>query len=256
MALMRIPIVAIALALQASSFSPNASRSNVRSIKSSSSKLRSIIKGEAEDSAPFDENEGGVGLAKRSAIKIVGVINKGKGNAQDLVRYEKMQQLDMSAAESIMDTADCQLLCSGAGRETYQDPGSSGRYQDKTIVLAPVDAAKKAVASMASAVPIGEDTKSVVFNFLGGDELIIGEVLEACDLLVSGLDFPAKTKIQFNSMSFTDIPADSCSVAVVASGSKAGGLEGADDSVAKGELYVHDGKWFTVADADITTATN
>ena len=123
-------------------------------------------------------------------------------------------------------------------------------------MLAPIEAAKAALSSMASAVTIGEDTKSVVVNFLGGEELIIGEVVEACNLLVDGLDFPAKTKVTFNSMSFTDIPGDSCSVAVVASGGKAGGLDGVDESVAKGELYVSDGKWFTVAEGDITTVTN
>jgi len=257
MAFVRIPILTFALALQVSSFSPNASCGNLRSSNSSinrSSKLFSIIKGEAEGSAPFDENEGGVGLAKRSAIKIVGVVNKGKGVAQDIVRYEKIQQLDMSAAKSVMDTADCQLLFSGAGKEMYQDPGSSGRYQDKTIVLAPVDAAKNAVAS--GAVTIGEDTKSVVFNFLGGDDLIIGEILEACELMASGLDLSSKTKIQFNSMSSTEIPGDQCAVTMVASGGKAGGFDGEDESVARGELYVLDGKWFTVSEADVTTATN
>lgn len=140
----------------------------------------------------------------------------------------------MSAAKSVMDTADCQLLFSGAGKEMYQDPGSSGRYQDETIVLAPVDAAKNAVAS--GAVTIAEDTKSVVFNFLGGDDLIIGEILEACELMVSGLYLSSKTKIQFNSMSSTEIPGDQCAVTMVASGGKAGGFDGEDESVAKGEL--------------------
>eukprot|EP00579_Thalassiosira_antarctica_P007686 CAMPEP_0201883668 /NCGR_PEP_ID=MMETSP0902-20130614/16170_1 /ASSEMBLY_ACC=CAM_ASM_000551 /TAXON_ID=420261 /ORGANISM="Thalassiosira antarctica, Strain CCMP982" /LENGTH=173 /DNA_ID=CAMNT_0048412517 /DNA_START=278 /DNA_END=799 /DNA_ORIENTATION=- len=172
-----------------------------------------------------------------------------------MIRYEKMQELDMAVAKSIMEKAECQLLCSGAGKELYQDPGTSDQWDGKVIALAPIEAAKSALSSMASAVMIGEDAKSVVINFLGGDDIIIGEVLEACDLLVDELDFPAKTKVTFNSISFEEIPMDACTVTVVASGGKAGGLEGVDESVARGELYVHDGKWFTVAEGDITTAS-
>ena len=71
---------------------------------------------------------GGVCLAKRSAVKIVGVSNKGKGSEpQELVRYETMQELDESAAKSMLEKSDSQLLCSATGKETYQDPGSSDR---------------------------------------------------------------------------------------------------------------------------------
>ena len=254
--------MAIALAFQASAFSPNAPCNTRKSpsasgIVSGSTELFSLIKGEAQGAEPFDENEGGVGLAKRSAIKISGVSNKGKGtDAQELLRYEKIQELDDATAKSIMEKAECTLLCSGTGKEMYQDPGSSYRYEDKVIKLAPIEAAQNALSSMASAVTIGEDTKSVAINFLGGDELIIGEVMQACDILVDGLDFPAKPKVQFNSLSYNDIPADTCSVAVVASGGKTGGLDGVDASVAKGELYVSGGKWFTVTEGDITTAAN
>jgi len=256
MALIWIPVVAIVLALRASSFSPNMPCSSIRTAAPNiggSTKLFSLIKGEAFGAEPFDENEGGVGLAKRAAIKIAGVANKGKGNgAQELVRYGKMQELDEAAVKSIMEKAECQILCSGTGKETYHDPGSSYRLEERVINLAPIEAAQNALSSIASTVTIGEDTKSVVINFLGGDELIIGEVLQACDLLVDGLDFPTKTKVVFNSVGFSAIPEDVCSVVVVASGGKAGGLEGVDESIARGELYANDGKWFTVAEGDIT----
>merc|ERR1719253_1648534 len=99
MAFIRISVAAtaaIVLASQASSFAPNAPNNNIRS--TSSSKLFSLIKGEAFDSTPFDINNGGVGLAKRSAIKISGVSKKGKkSEAQELIRYEGLKELDMSA---------------------------------------------------------------------------------------------------------------------------------------------------------------
>ncbi len=192
-----------------------------------------IIKGEAFGSEPFDENEGGVGLAKRSAIKVIGVSIKGKGSdARELVRYDKLQELDIAVAKSMMEKANCRLLCFGTGKETYQDPGKSYRVEEKVVRLAPVEAAKHALSSMvssSSAVTIGDEGGSVVFNFLGGDELIFGEVLEACDLLVDGLELPTdKTKVTFNSISFTGIPSNVCHVTVIASGGKAGGLDGAD----------------------------
>ncbi|KAL3816493.1 hypothetical protein ACHAXA_011298, partial [Cyclostephanos tholiformis] len=172
-----------------------------------------VIKGEAYGSEPFDENEGGVGLAKRSAIKVIGVSSKGKGSdAKELVRYDKLQELDISVAKSTMDKANCKLLCCGTGKETYQDPGKSYRVEEKVIKLAPVEAAKNALSSMDSSPTIGSEGGSVVINFLGGDELIIGEVLDAC------------------------------------------GLTGVDRSIASGEVYIQDEKWFGVSEEDIITA--
>eukprot|EP00584_Thalassiosira_punctigera_P000651 CAMPEP_0172529232 /NCGR_PEP_ID=MMETSP1067-20121228/3368_1 /TAXON_ID=265564 ORGANISM="Thalassiosira punctigera, Strain Tpunct2005C2" /NCGR_SAMPLE_ID=MMETSP1067 /ASSEMBLY_ACC=CAM_ASM_000444 /LENGTH=261 /DNA_ID=CAMNT_0013313251 /DNA_START=80 /DNA_END=865 /DNA_ORIENTATION=+ len=261
MTLIRIPIVVVwtaVLASQAFSFSP-AAPCDIRATSIvSTTELSSLIQGEEKGAESLNENEGGVGLAKRTAVKISGVSQKGKGSeARELLRYDRMQGLDGAVVESVMEKAECALVCSGTGKELYRDPGSSNRVEDKVIALAPIEAAKDALASMASAFTIGEDNpKSVVVNFLGGDELIIGEVLEACDLLVEELDFPAKTKVKFHSISFDEIPADVCSVTVVASGGKAAGMEGVDQSVAKGELYARDGKWFTVAEGDITTASN
>lgn len=159
----------------------------------------------------------------------------------------------MSVAQSIMEKSGCTLLCSGMGKELYQDPGSTMRYEDKLVQFAPIEAVKSALEKV-SAAP--SNVKSVVMNFAGGDDLIIGEVLEACGTLVNELNLQdSKTKVSFNSISFNKEFADqTCSVTVVASGGNAGGLEGVDQSIAKGELYVYDGKWFTVEEGDITTA--
>lgn len=247
MTLLRVPIVAAALAYQASSFSPSAPCNSVAR-PAPSSELFSLIKGEAFGSEPLDENLGGVGLAKRSAVKISGA----GSDAQELVRYDRVQLIDEGVAKSIMEKAGCQILCTGSGKELYQDPGSSNRVEDRVVRLAPHEAAKSALAA-ASGAALGEETKAVVFNFAGGDELILGEVLEACDMLASGLGgIPSKAKVKFNSMSFADFPSDVCTVTVVASAGKTGGLEGVDQSIARGELYVQDGKWFTVAEGDIT----
>jgi hypothetical protein len=247
-----------------------------------------LIKGEAYGSEPFDENEGGVGLAKRSAIKISGVVTPGDSSssssansnceAQDLVRYSKLHELNNDATTAIKSkTMNCQLLYTGKGIELYQDPGKSYRIEEKVIQLAPTMAVRDALASSTSTISMsgGDDTNNdndydeLVINFLGGDELIIGEVMEACNLLVNELlddssilrkntTKKKQTNVKFNSISYTQIPSDVCYVTVIAvgrDGRKSGdGLDGGvDESIAKGEIYIQDEKWWTVTEQDIVT---
>merc|ERR1719401_95027 len=260
LALIRIPTVlvstAIAFVPRAYSFSLPISYTT-RTTRRPIELLEGLITGEAKGEVSLDENEGGVGLAKRTAVKIVGVSRKGNGSeAQGLLRYKKMHKLDAAEAKSIMERAGCQLLCLGAGKEIYEYLGSANRPYENQIVLAPTDAARNALESVASAAMNPEDVKLVTVNFLGGDDLILGEVLEACDLLVNELDFPVKAKVTFNSLSYKEVPVDVCTVTVVVSRGSSDGLKGADESVARGELYIRDGQWFTLAEGDIETAQN
>mmetsp|Transcript_2604 Transcript_2604/g.4735 ORF Transcript_2604/g.4735 Transcript_2604/m.4735 type:complete len:256 (-) Transcript_2604:97-864(-) len=247
-------VAATTVALAASSVSSfsvtNNNPTRITTSRASSSVLN-LIRGEAVDAETFDKNEGGVGLALRSAIKISGKCQKDQCDAQELMRYEKMQEVEMSVAQSIMEKSGCSVLCSGMGKELYQDPESTIRYEDKLVKFAPIEAAKAALENVAAA---PSDAKYVALNFAGGDDLIIGEILEACDMLVDGLNLEGKPKVSFNSISFNQFADETCSVTVVASGGNTGGLEGVDESIAKGELYAYDGKWFTVAEGDITTA--
>ncbi len=249
-------VAATTVALAASSVSSfsvvtNSPTHITTTLSRASSSALNLIKGEAVDAETFDENEGGVGLALRSAIKISGKCQKEQCDAQELLRYEKMQEVETSVAQSIMDKSGCSVLCSGMGKELYQDPGSSIRYEDKLVKLAPIEAAKAALENVSAA---SDAAKYVSLNFAGGDDLIIGEVLEACGMLMNGLNLEGKFKISFNSISFNQFADETCSVTVVASGGNTGGLEGVDESIARGELYAYDGKWFTVAEGDITTA--
>jgi hypothetical protein len=253
-----------------------------RTSSTPSTSCLNLIKGEAYGSEPFDENEGGVGLAKRCAIKISGVVTAGDSSsssstnsnceAQELVRYSKLHELsnDDTAIKSMMEKMNCQLLYTGKGTELYQDPGKSYRIEEKVIQLAPIMAVRDAFASSSSAASssdeIDDNYDELVINFLGGDELIIGEVMEACTLLVNELldesilrkNTKKKKNIKFNSISYTQIPSDVCYVTVIAvgrGGRKSGdGLDGGvNESIAKGEIYIQDGKWWTVTEEDIVT---
>ncbi|KAL3792984.1 hypothetical protein HJC23_010997 [Cyclotella cryptica] len=263
MVLLQIPLLvsaSLVLAPSAVGFSPGYPVSNQRSIAKGRAdlvKLFDLIKGEAIDAVPLNENLGGVGLAKRCAIKITGTAKKGeKCDAdvlKDLVRYEKMCALNEAEAKSAMDKLGCTLICNGMGKELYYFPDDSARVEDRVIKLCPDEAAKDALASQ-SKVSIG-DAKYVTINFLGGDDLIYGEVKQACDFLVEQLDIPDKAKIKFNSISFTDFEEGTCSVTVVANGGQSSGSDGYEESIARGEVYIYNGKWFTVTNDDITTAT-
>eukprot|EP01082_Thalassiosira_pseudonana_P003529 g3227.t1 g3227 contig12:1661401-1662150(-) len=248
--ILRLSIV-LAIASSVFSFTLTAPLCNSRTTSSTTTSL-GIIKGEAQDAVPFDENQGGVGLAKRSVIKISGVAKQGSTEGQELARYEKMQVLDAGDAKSMIEKSGCSVICSGMGKELYQDPGSSMNFNDKIVKLGPHEAAKAALASVAS---IG-DAKSVVLNFAGGDDLIFGEVADACDMIVGKLNVLEKTKVKFNSVSFSDFEDGTCSVTVVASEGKTGGLDGVEESVARGEVYAFGDKWYTAVEGDITTADN
>ena len=256
---------------------------------SSTTTAVNLIKGEAYGSEPFDENEGGVGLAKRSAVKISGVTtyssdgggSSSSSEARELVRYSKLHELDdVTAIKSMLEKMNCQLLYTGKGIELYQDPGKSYRIEEKVIQLAPIMAVKDALLASSSSTASSSTSISMsggdadddddgyddelVINFLGGDELIIGEVMEACNLLVNELDesilrrnTKKKKTVKFNSISYTQIPSDVCYVTVIAVGGggrrrSGDGLDGGgvDESIAKGEIYIQDGKWWTVFEED------
>ena len=199
---------------------------------------------------------GGVGLAKRCAIKIKGTAKKGgKCDADlfnDLIRYENMRELTEEEVKSSMEKSGCALICNGWGKELYYLPDGAVRVEDKVIKLCPDEAAKDALAS--SSRVSAADAKSVVINFLGGNDLVYGEVKEACDMLVETLDISDNAKIRFNSVCYKDFEEGTCSVTVVAVDGQVAGVEGIEESIARGEVYAYQGKWYTLVKDDITTA--
>ena len=98
------------------------------------------------------------------------------------------------------------------------------------------------------------DSENIAINFLGGDDLILGEVLEAANEMVLAMDIPTKTKITFNSMSHNSLPLETCTVTVVSVGGPAEDASGVEKSLASGEIYMADGVWYTLDEADINTA--
>lgn len=92
----------------------------------------------------------------------------------------------------------------------------------------------------------------MIFNFLGGDDLMLGEVMEAAIELVVMLDIPTNTNISFNSLSHNTIPSGTCTITVVskAENNDVSSFSGVEKAIASGEVYARDGYWYTVDESD------
>jgi len=214
--------------------------------------LNDVIEAQTEDYVPNEEGLGGVKMAKESAVKIVGDIQHKPGNAEtfprDLLRYNNLNAVEESMVQNVLQTVGSTILCSGQGVELYKNPG---QQTIKEVDYAPIEAIKDAITNAASAM----ESDSLVFNFLGGDDLMLGEVMDAGSELVLALDIPTKTKISFNSLSHKTIPSGTCTVTVVSVGNQANdSLSGVEKAVAQGEVYTRDQTWYTVEESDINTS--
>jgi len=237
--------------------------------------LRSVIQSENVD-FEFDVGAGGVRLAQESAIQVSGTVKHKPTSATsqliELQRYNKAVKLSESEAQAALDKAGAKILCTGLGKELFQDPGET---VEKTVVLAPKDAVRDALQGAGSA----QDYPQLVLNFLGGDELQVTQVLEAAEQMVLALDCKTKCQIQFHSLSDSKLVPDgtSCTLTVVAlpfkiappGGKQPTSKEGEDDTVdtskfadfssaekamAMGQVYFFDGSYYTVVEEDLNTA--
>ena len=100
------------------------------------------------------------------------------------------------------------------------------------------------------------NASKVLLNFLGGENLVIFDVMDAAKTMVDGLDTKKQTQVTFNSLCHSQFPDEVASVTVVATygNSDDKQLTGVDKCISKGEIYVHQDKYWTVSDDDINTA--
>ena len=217
--------------------------------KNSNSALHSVIRAGDDDFA-LDPNSGGIGLAKESVIKVTGQVNHKPGSADpkpsELLRYTQLQELSESQVSSSVQS----IVCTGRGKELYRDPGET---TIKEVTYAPLDAVRDAMNAAGST----QEAEKLVINFVGGDDLQIMEVLSAVQQMVLNLDVKTSTKIFFNSICHRTFPFEQAYVTVVAMANSAGGgesLTGADKALASGEIYFHDGKYFTLSEEHINAA--
>lgn len=208
----------------------------------------------------IDEGQGGVALAENNALKIIGRVGTKKSSNPDdeefvsgaepteLKRYKAIKELSPADFESLAADAGTVVIGTGKGTELYKDPGTS---TVKEIYYAPVEAAKDAIASLTSLSSLS-DVQKVVFNFAGGKDLIIGEVMTGCDILYEGLELAGRKdlRVVFNAIGDNAFPKEVAAVTVVACQRKGGVDEG---GVKGGEAYFHLGKWWTLDEEDINT---
>jgi hypothetical protein len=216
--------------------------------------LNELIMGEDIDAEVFDLGRGGVSLAEESAIKIKGGVKHKPGQADatpmELLRYNKLTPVGEAKVKEVLEKTGSTIICTGQGVELYKDPGDT---LERIVRMAPVEAIKDAFVGAGPAI----ESKELVFNFLGDDDLMMGEVISATNELVVMLDINTKAKISFNSLCYKDVPEGTCAVTVVCVGGdqeEGSSFSGAEKSIAAGEVYMRDGEWWTVEEADLNTA--
>ena len=210
----------------------------------------SVILGEDENAAPFDAGAGGVRLAETSVIKVSGEVRHKPGSATPkpttLLRYTKLQE--------IPELGDhIKIVCTGRGTEHFVDPGTG---TTKEVTLAPLDAVRDATLNELGT---AQDVDNLVINFLGGDDVMIMEVMQAVEQLVLNLDVKTRTNISFHSLCHTSLPMGQTTLTVVgimnnSSEEEQDTLRGVEASVANGEVYFRDGSYFTVVKEDMDAA--
>lgn len=197
----------------------------------------------------FDVGQGGVRLAEESVIKMIGTIKHKPGKAEpelkDLLRYTELSLVN----EADLPKDNFKIISTGRGKELYKDPGES---TESVITYSPLDAVRDAVSGAGAA----SDCARIVINFAGGNDLQVLEVLEAAEKLVLALDAVTKSVITFNSISHGSLPMGQATVTVVGLGEEntSGGLAGAQKSMANGEVYFVDGKYWTVSPDNLNSA--
>lgn len=221
-------IASVCLIQNVVAFAPN-SYSVVSSSTRSSTAVHAYIASDSVDD-DFDPNAGGIGLAMENAICISGSVDKkGGAIAKEMNRYTKVVK---------MSDVGATVICKGDGAEIYQDPGLS---TEKSISLAPISAVQSALGAIENDVKDGQ----IYINFAGGDDLLVHEVLEGVQQMVSGLNLTT-SKVTFRSMCEPSFAMDKCGVAVISVDESSSSPEG--------QIYYYEGSWYTLSEDDINTA--
>ena len=219
-----------------------------------------VIKGIEQDEEVIDFEKGGVRLALQHAVVLNGIINYQPQGAQksanpeflDLTRYTQLHEFDHDHVHTLLAAVGATILCTGKGVEVYSDPGTTTQ---KFVQYAPDDAMQNA---MATATVNMDMYDTIRINVCGGDELDVMQVVNACQMFVMNSNIQTgTTKVYFHSMSYKDLAATDAWVTVVGikqrDGEVDGTLTGAAKTVAKGQVYWTDGKYWSVAAEDINT---
>ena len=238
----------------ASAFTPQPFQSSSKTTTTTTTLFEeesAVIEPLEPDAVYFDAGSGGVRLAAESALKIYGTIQHAPGKAeclpQDLLRYTQLQPVDESTVQSTLQAHGHSILCSGQGVEFYKDPGET---VVKEVKYGPMEAIKDSLQNAGSAM----DSDSLQFNFLGGDDLNLGEIVQAAEALTLDLDIRTSCQIAFNSCCHASIPSGTCTVTVVSVNGNDGENSSAKSGIAAGEVYLRDGQYYTLDEADINTA--
>jgi len=208
--------------------------------------LNNVIRGIEEEDL-IDEGLGGVRLAIESAILVSGQYDKkaDEFTLEELKRYSKLAEIE---DPSLLQSSNSTVIGAGLGVECYHDPGTT---TTKRIDYAPLEAARDLLKSFDASSLTNAQSLSV--NVLGGDELVINEAVEGALEVVRGVELPSKCKVSMRSLCDSSLPPTKASITLVANSGSGSGMSGMKKSIAKGQIYQFDRKFWTVLDEDLKT---
>mmetsp|Transcript_24359 Transcript_24359/g.36135 ORF Transcript_24359/g.36135 Transcript_24359/m.36135 type:complete len:321 (+) Transcript_24359:67-1029(+) len=202
-----------------------------------------IIPGVQQDDVIIDFGKCGVEFATETAVRIQGVIRRGKELNAECLSIEHFKAVQYIDGEL---PSDLTVLAEGVGIENYKDPGTSGKRETE---YGPDEAAKAVLNNINK----NQSAERLVINLLSGHDVNLQEVLDAVKKLATGLTNAGE--IYFNSMSSKEFKEGVTSITCV-SMKKLPEAYYDEDTVGNilgpstGEIYANEGKYLTVAFED------
>ncbi|KAL7570098.1 hypothetical protein ACA910_017129 [Epithemia clementina (nom. ined.)] len=251
-----------------------------------SSPLSTVIYANVDD-FNHDPGQGGVRLAEESALLLKGTVpplassgskqggDNNRPKPSELIRYKQLTPITELSQPLV------QVIATGIGKELYKDPGEG---TEQVIELAPFEAVKdlwnKVLQSEEVNSLMDPNLQHVHVSIVGGDDLQVLEVLDALAELRQALDNtmqlssnnnPKKNvPVLFSSLTHASFPLEQVTMTLVAvlsrpsdgsdddddenNSSIMGARSGIDKAVADGQIFISEGKYWTVVEEDINPA--
>ena len=208
-----------------------------------------VIKGIQEDSDEIDFGRCGVKLAEETAVRMSGqvILGSNAGRTVEWKEIDNIIKLTPAAETDLERITGVKVLATASAVEDYKDPGQG---IIKEVKYAPDECAKAILQRGLELPPSAETTTTrIVINVAGGNDLQVSEVLDAVAKVSAGFD--KSIPIFWNSLSYKEFTNEEASMVVVTMGN----IDVDEDSLisgpAAGEIYMHNGKYWTVDENDI-----
>ena len=208
-----------------------------------------VIKGIQEDSDEIDFGRCGVKLAEETAVRMSGqvILASNAVMTADWKEIDNIMKLTPAVESDLEGIPGVKILATASAVEDYKDPGQG---IIKVVKYAPDECATAILQRGLDLSPSGGTTTArIVINVAGGNDLQVSEVLDAVVKVSAG--FEKSIPIVWNSLSYKELTDGEASMVVVAMENINVDEGSLSSGPAAGEIYMHNGKYWTVDEKDI-----